>query len=155
MISRISVFGFALATAIGFSNKAIADGHSSNNYGIKVELNNAKVVKLSQPASTIIIGNPEIVDATIQDAQTVILNGRGFGTTNIVILDAAGSPVLDESIAVGRQQVNAVRVYRRTTIESLSCVPDCDGAYLTEAEVQAIKRTAEANAVGDDDDDDD
>ena len=36
--------------------------------GIRVLLNQAKIVKLSQAASTIIIGNPEIADATVRDA---------------------------------------------------------------------------------------
>ena len=36
--------------------------------GIEVVMNQAKIVKLSRPADTIVIGNPEIADAAVQDA---------------------------------------------------------------------------------------
>ena len=61
--------------------------------GIHVVLNQAKIVKLSQPAATVIIGNPEIADATVRDSRTLVLTGRGFGQTNLVILDRAGNPI--------------------------------------------------------------
>lgn len=122
----------------------------SSTAAIKVELNNAKIVKLSRPATTVIVGNPEIADVTIQDAETLVLTGRGFGRTNLVILDETGTPILDERIAVGRDTSSILRVYRRAEIENLSCEPECEGAYLSEAELQAIAATSEANNTGDD-----
>ncbi|MFZ2099833.1 MAG: pilus assembly protein N-terminal domain-containing protein [Oricola sp.] len=117
--------------------------------GIRVSLNFARIVKLSQPAATVIIGNPEIADATVRDARTLVVTGRGFGQTNLVILDAAGNPILDERIAVSRENGAALRVYRQANIETLSCEPYCEKAYLTEAEVQSIRAIAEANDTGD------
>jgi len=35
--------------------------------GIIVEMNQAKIVKLARPADTIVIGNPQIADAAVQD----------------------------------------------------------------------------------------
>jgi Flp pilus assembly secretin CpaC len=101
---------------------------------IRVTMNQAKIVKLARPADTIIIGNPEIADASVQDADTIVLTGKGFGTTNIVILDAKGSPIVDEQIVVTRQTADSVRVYRRAEIQTLSCTPYCESAYKTEAE---------------------
>ncbi|MDZ7824642.1 MAG: pilus assembly protein N-terminal domain-containing protein [Ahrensia sp.] len=118
-----------------------------DSVGIKVLLNHAKIVKLSRDASTVVIGNPEIADATVQDPSTIVLTGRGFGQTNIVILDSDGTPILDERIAVGRDAGGTMRVYRRAVIENLSCEPECEGAYLTAAEVQAIAATREANST--------
>lgn len=115
--------------------------------GIRVSLNQAKVIKLSQPASTVIIGNPEIADATVRDAQTLILTGHGFGQTNLVILDAGGNPILDERIAVSRENGSALRIYRQANIETLSCEPYCEKAFLTDAEVQSIRAVREANTV--------
>jgi Flp pilus assembly secretin CpaC len=116
--------------------------------GIRVLLNQAKIVKLSHAAATVIIGNPEIADATVRDAQTLVLTGRGFGQTNLVILDAGGNPILDERIAVARENGAALRIYRQAEIETLSCEPYCEKAYLTEAEVQSIRAIAEANDTG-------
>ena len=66
-------------------------------------MNQAKIVKLRAPADTIVIGNPEIADASVQDASTVVLTGKGFGVTNLVILDEDGSPIIDEQVTVVRQ----------------------------------------------------
>lgn len=93
---------------------------------IKVFVDQARVVKLARPADTIIVGNPKIADAAVQDASTVVLTGKGFGVTNLVILDRDGAAIVDEQIVVSRASANAVNIYRRDRIESLSCSPYCE-----------------------------
>lgn len=121
-------FGLAASATV-----ARADG------GINVVMNQAKIIKLARPADTVVIGNPEIADAAIQDARTIVLTGKGFGVTNIVALDTEGRPIVDEQVVVSRQTVDSVRVYRRSDVQTLSCTPYCEGAYKTDAE-----RTSEA-----------
>ncbi|MET0169208.1 MAG: pilus assembly protein N-terminal domain-containing protein [Aliihoeflea sp.] len=110
--------------------------------GIAVLVNQAKIVKLSRNADTIIVGNPEIADASVQDASTLVLTGKGFGVTNLVVLDRDGQTIVDEQVTVSRQSVNSVRVYRRANVQTLSCTPVCEAAYVTSAE------SASDNAVG-------
>lgn len=93
---------------------------------IKVFVDQARVVKLARPADTIIVGNPQIADAAVQDASTVVLTGKGFGVTNLVILDRDGAPIVDEQIVVSRASANAVNIYRRADLEALSCSPYCE-----------------------------
>jgi Flp pilus assembly secretin CpaC len=107
--------------------------------GIQVEMNQAKIVKLARPADTIVVGNPAIADAAVQDSSTIILTGKGFGVTNLVILDNDGNPIVDEQVIVVRQAASSVRVYRRADIQTLSCTPYCESSYKSEAE-----RTSEA-----------
>jgi Flp pilus assembly secretin CpaC len=102
--------------------------------GIEVIMNQAKIVKLSRAADTIIIGNPMIADASVQDATTIVLTGKGFGVTNLVVLDEQGNPVVDEQVTVGRQEASSVRIYRRANIQTLSCTPYCESSYKSEAE---------------------
>ncbi len=110
--------------------------------GISVLVNQAKILKLARNADTIIVGNPEIADASVQDASTLVLTGKGFGVTNLVVLDHEGRTIVDEQITVSRQSVNSVRVYRRANVQTLSCTPVCEAAYVTSAE------SASDNAVG-------
>ena len=105
--------------------------------GISVLVNQAKIVKLARNADTIIIGNPEIADASVQDASTLVLTGKGFGVTNLVVLDVEGRPIVDEQVTVSRQSVNSVRIYRRAAVQTLSCTPVCEAAYVTEAEAMS------------------
>lgn len=101
---------------------------------IRVVINQAKIVKLARPADTIVIGNPNIADASVQDASTIVLTGKGFGVTNLVILDRDGMPIVDEQIVVSRSVADSVRVYRRANVQTLSCTPYCESSYKSEAE---------------------
>lgn len=92
---------------------------------IAVKVNHAKVMRVSRPADIVIIGNPAIADAIIQDARTLIITGRSYGTTNLIVLDEAGESIADEQITVGASQDNVVTVYRRASRQSYSCSPEC------------------------------
>ncbi len=102
--------------------------------GISVVLNQAKIVKIARAADTIVIGNPAIADAAVQDATTIVLTGKGFGVTNIVVLDKQGSPIVDEQVIVSRHDPLSVRIYRRAQVQTLSCTPYCESSYKGDAE---------------------
>jgi Flp pilus assembly secretin CpaC len=93
---------------------------------MRVFLNHAKVLKLDQPVSKVIIGNAEVADATVADSRTIVLTGKAFGTTNLVLLDADGNALLDERILVSIDEGNTVRMYRQTNRTVLSCTPTCE-----------------------------
>ncbi|TRC94321.1 hypothetical protein FJV76_05515 [Mesorhizobium sp. WSM4303] len=102
--------------------------------GIEVTMNQAKIVKLTRPADTIVIGNPAIADASVQDASTIVLTGKGFGVTNLVVLDQDGSPIVDEQVTVVRQDASSVRIYRRASVQTMSCTPYCESSFKSESE---------------------
>ncbi len=112
---------------------------ASGGAGIEVLMNQAKIVKIARPADTIVIGNPLIADASVQDATTIVLTGKGFGVTNLVVLDSDGSPIVDEQVIVSRHDPRSVRVYRRSDVQTLSCTPYCESSFKGDAE-----RTSEA-----------
>ncbi|ESW83311.1 hypothetical protein X773_11280 [Mesorhizobium sp. LSJC285A00] len=102
--------------------------------GIEVTMNQAKIVKLTRPADTIVVGNPAIADASVQDASTIVLTGKGFGVTNLVVLDHDGSPIVDEQVTVVRQDASSVRIYRRASVQTMSCTPYCESSYKSDSE---------------------
>jgi Flp pilus assembly secretin CpaC len=91
-----------------------------------VFLNHAKVLKLDQPVSKVIVGNARVADATVADARTIVLTGKSFGTTNLVLLDAEGNALLDERILVSIDEGNTVRLFKQTSRTVLSCTPSCE-----------------------------
>jgi Flp pilus assembly secretin CpaC len=137
MILRV----FIAVTAVSLMSMTSAQ---SDEYGINVIMNQAKIVKLSRAADTVIVGNPEIADAAVQDASTIVLTGKGFGTTNFVVLDAQGNAIVDEMVVVSRNDANTMRVYRGKQIETLSCTPNCETAYKSEGELAAREASAVA-----------
>lgn len=123
---------------------AATPSHSTDG-GIQVTMNQAKIVKLSRPADTIVVGNPEIADASIQDASTIVLTGRGFGATNFVVMDQSGNAIIDEMIFVSRGDEGTMRIYRRAEVQTLSCTPTCESAYKNAAERISDEESATAN----------
>ena len=102
--------------------------------GIEVVMNQAKIVKLARAADTIVVGNPAIADASVQDASTLVLTGKGFGVTNLVVLDQDGAPIIDEQVTVTRGSNSTVRIYRRAQVQTMSCSPYCESSYKSDAE---------------------
>lgn len=127
----LSAFGGAVAVAlpltlVPLAAPAQAAESFSDKVPLKVIVDKAKVVRIAKPADTIIIGNPSIVDATIQDARTLVLTGRNFGITNLIVLDSDGDVVVDETVVVKGHETNMVRIYRQANRETLACSPVCE-----------------------------
>jgi Flp pilus assembly secretin CpaC len=92
---------------------------------IDVVLDQAKIVKLPERVATVIIGNPLIADASLHSGGQMIVTGKGYGMTNVMALDRAGTVLMDKTVEViGPPGI--VIVYRGTDRESYSCAPDCE-----------------------------
>lgn len=125
-MSRRLVRSALLAVMLAGGIVAVAapsTGHAADM--VKIELDQAQIYRLAAPASTIIIGNPAIADATLQDAQTLIVTGRAYGQTNLVVLDEQGETITDVQLAVLAASGNFVTVYKGAKRQSLSCLPEC------------------------------
>lgn len=143
MAERRSLSSFIAAAAIGgLCGLLPAAGVAQAETGIEVVMNQAKIVKLARPADTIVVGNPLIADAAVKDSSTVVLTGKGFGVTNLVILDEEGIPIVDEQIMVRRSDDKTVRVYRRSEMQTLSCTPTCESAFKSDAEATSEQEVA-------------
>lgn len=108
---------------------AVACGPASS-YGqdgpVSVTVDRAKVFRIQEPASTVIIGNPFIADVSMHDATTVVITGKSYGSTNLVILDENNAPIVDEVVTVRASEDNVVMVQRNAARQSYSCAPMCE-----------------------------
>ncbi|MDR3494273.1 MAG: pilus assembly protein N-terminal domain-containing protein [Ancalomicrobiaceae bacterium] len=93
---------------------------------IVVMIDRAKVMRLPAPAGTVIIGNPGIADASVQDRLTLVLTGKSVGLTNLVVLDAKGNPIADEVLSVSKSEEGLVTVQKATSRFSYYCTPHCN-----------------------------
>ena len=109
---------------------------------VRLTVDRAKVVRIPRPADTVIIGNPGVVGAVLQDATTIVLTGRAAGETNIIILDDAGDPIVDETVVVGQASHATVRVYMGTVRQSYACAPYCTRSVDAGDEPANVKVTA-------------
>lgn len=93
---------------------------------VTVILDQAKLIKLPDKVATIVIGNPLIADASLQSGGLMVVTGKGYGTTNLVVLDRTGAVLMEKSIEVQGPRGNVVIVYRGVERESYSCTPNCE-----------------------------
>lgn len=92
---------------------------------ISVKVNMARILRISAPAATVIIGNPGVADVTIQDPKTLVLTGKSYGQTNMIVLDDMGEPIADTLIEVIQAQSDLVTVYMGSARTTLVCSPVC------------------------------
>lgn len=127
---KSTIFSVALCLAMigpsGIGEIRAAGNQETTQDAVIVTVDRAKLFRIARPAATVIIGNPSIADATVEDERTLVLTGRSFGVTNIIILDEAGEPIADRTIIVRSHEANTVRIYRRASRETLACAPVCE-----------------------------
>lgn len=106
----------------GLSTPAMAGSTQS----FKVELNKTEIVRLPNAAASVIIGNPKIADVTVQSSDLLFVVGRGYGETNLIILDANGNTMMDADLqVVNTLPRHGVRLYNGKNRETYSCIPYC------------------------------
>jgi len=124
---------FAAAFALSLSlaaSLAPAPAMAQDGAPINVSVNMARILRINAAASTVIIGNPGIADVTIQDPQTLVLTGKSYGQTNLIVLDSAGTPIADTLIEVVQMQAGVVTVFQGQARTSLACAPVCQSVVM-------------------------
>jgi hypothetical protein len=140
------VLALTLASALGMRGAGAAET-------LTVVLDQAQIMQLPDRVGTIIIGNPLIADVTLQAGGMMVVTGKGYGATNLIVLDRAGATVMTKTIQVVGPR-DAVVVYRGIDRESYSCAPKCERRitlgdappYFDLALGQAGARTTQATA---------
>ncbi|CAN5677215.1 pilus assembly protein N-terminal domain-containing protein [soil metagenome] len=92
-------------------------------------------VRISLPAGArdVMVGNPAIADINVLDSRTAVIQGRSYGVTNLVIIDARGRTLQNNQVVVTASDVNRVSVYRgpgpgavMTHVDNYACGPRCE-----------------------------
>lgn len=112
--------GMLLAAAIAAPRPVLALEDT-----LLVEVDRAKLIRLGTPASTVIVGNPSIADALVQNREMLVVTGKSFGVTNMIVLDATGATIGDYTVHVRGDDVGIVTVQRGGARQSYSCAPTC------------------------------
>jgi len=122
---------------------------------IVVLLDQARVLKLPERAATVVIGDPLIADLSIQPGGLAVVTAKGYGATNVIVLDQAGAVLMEKFLEVRGPIDPIVVVYRGVTRETYSCTPDCspritlgdDSVYFDKTVNQTTTRNNAAAAV--------
>jgi Flp pilus assembly secretin CpaC len=92
---------------------------------ISVNVDQAKLFKLTGRVATLVVGNPLIADVALQPGGVVVVTGKGYGATNVIAMDRSGDVLEDRIIQVEGPTDQLVTIYKGTERESYSCMPIC------------------------------
>lgn len=93
---------------------------------IRVDIDFARIIRLPEGARTLVLGNPLIADATLLRSDgLVVVTGKSFGSTNLLMLDADGARVAEAILTVAPTNSWVVVFRGPGRRESLACDPEC------------------------------
>ena len=117
---------------------------------IAVHLDEARVIKLPDRATTVVVGNPLIADLSVQPGGLAVLTGKSYGATNFLIMDKSGAVLAEHNVEVQGPTDKIVIVYRGINRATYSCTPECAArvtlADQTEFFTDTITRMSARNA---------
>lgn len=119
---RASFLARALTLGLALVPLAVAAPAAES---ISVVVDQARLMKLPEKVATIVVGNPLIADVSLQPGGTMVVTGKGYGTTNVMALDRHGTVLMDRMIQVEGPTDKLVTVFRGVERESYSCTPIC------------------------------
>jgi Flp pilus assembly secretin CpaC len=120
--SNMRRIAFALALAMTAATPLTAAAQSRS---MEVEIDRVQRVQLRGAASSVIVANPDVADVTVVDASTLFITGRGFGSTELVVVDAIGRTLFQTVVNVTSPAEGHVRVWRGGQSVDMACGASC------------------------------
>jgi Flp pilus assembly secretin CpaC len=127
-VSGLLARGLTGAMFLGLA--ALSSGSALAQDMIDVTIDFAKVLRLDEQAATIVIGNPGIADATVEDETTLVLTGKAAGTTNLIVLNQDGKEMINTVVRVASNVQQLTTVFYGSTRQTFSCSPTCEQVIL-------------------------
>lgn len=93
---------------------------------LTVRLDQSARITLRQPVRDVIVGNPAVADVSMLDGNSLVVVGKTYGVTNLLIVDRSGRTVMDRDIVVTAPDSGAVSLFRGAEQRTYSCAPRCE-----------------------------
>jgi Flp pilus assembly secretin CpaC len=116
---RRSSLSFISVLAAGLAVAAVAHAE------VSVAVDGVQRIALRGQAASVIVANPRIADVTVADANTLFITGKGYGVTEVVVVDAIGRTLFQNRVVVTGGQPGSVRVWRGAQPTEMVCASSC------------------------------
>jgi len=123
----------AAALAVAFPAAAVET--------LTVRMNQSAPVRLSAPARDVVIGNPAIADVNVLDGRSLVVLGKSYGVTNLLVMDQAGRLILNRQIVVSGPEPG-ISFYRGGELRSYACGERCERISGDETQASAAPESA-------------
>jgi Flp pilus assembly secretin CpaC len=112
----------ALTMALGLFSATRSDAAPT----ITVGLNQGLRIPISGTVANVVVTNPNIADVTVVDAHDVIVIGKGYGMSEVMVTDSNGHLLLDDVVNVALPWDDVLTVYRGNAPQRYFCTPRCE-----------------------------
>ncbi len=102
----------------GFQSSAFAEQFT-------VSIDQAKLLHLEKQSAAVIVGNPSIADVSVQNGKLLVVTGKSYGSTNVIVLDSERKIVTNKIINVTDNQKQVVQLYKGSLRQSYNCTDKC------------------------------
>lgn len=126
MIKSHSKLSLALSLAALSLAAAPALAEEMKTTDLIVQYDQARLLQLDQPAANIIIGNPSIADVTLKSTKLLVITGKTFGVTNLMILNDEEKVIYNARLMVKSDESKIVTLTRGDVKNTFACVPKCE-----------------------------
>lgn len=96
---------------------------------LTVAIDHSTRLSVAGSAASVVVGNPQVADVTVVDSHTVFVSGRGYGETDVVVLDGAGRTLYSGEVLVGGGNGGRVSIYRGSERTDMACAPGCEVSF--------------------------
>jgi Flp pilus assembly secretin CpaC len=92
---------------------------------LTVRLDQSTRVHLSAPARDVVIGNPNVADVSMMGARDMLVLGKTYGVTNLVVVDRAGRTIYEREVVVSAPGAS-MSFYRGGEVRTFACGDRCE-----------------------------
>lgn len=108
-----------------FAALCLSSSFALAGQALSVENDQSQMMALPSEPGSIVVGNPSIVDVSVQGSK-LFVHGRSFGTTNVIVMDLDGNQIANMDVSVTHEVDNTVALYRGPDRISYNCAPKCE-----------------------------
>ena len=127
-LGRAACFAVAApALAMTFAVQPASAGgmYELVSHDFRIGIDQARMLRIEGDAAIVAVGNPSIADAIIQGPDSLLLVGRSYGATNILVYDHDGNETASLIVNVVDAAPRLVTLHRGNARSSYNCAPDC------------------------------
>ncbi len=108
-----------------------------------VGVDQSKALVLNGSAAIVTVGNPSIADAIVQGSDLLLIVGRSFGATNVIVFDSDGNEMASMIVNVVDASPRLVTLNRGVNRYSYNCAPECERILKVGDEHESVKAVSE------------
>lgn len=141
----------SLLLSLVFANIAVQPTAAAES--IRLNPGYVSLIKLDQTVGTIVIGNPDVVDAMLQGKNSILLTAKkitGSAATNLIVLNDRDGEIFNATVIVGSQGDAKTEIHSKGKAGGLHeywayrCMPVCERV---EDKLETFQRSTQAPAV--------